>query len=66
MSRNESHAEGNRRATGKSIILIEIDGFLRDLDHVESPKHTRNGQPDLALGDDHTGTNTASVNYREQ
>jgi hypothetical protein len=53
MSWCNHNLERNRRPSRKPIILFQIDRLPGQLGHIKSPEHTRNGQPDLALGNDH-------------
>jgi len=53
-------AEGNGGAARETIVLLEIDGFVWDLLHLEGPEHARDGEPHLALSDPHTRADTAT------
>ena len=61
MSRGQADLEGHGRAPRQAIVLLEIDRLFRDLLHVESPQEAGDGEPDLALGDDHARADTAAI-----
>ena len=61
VARSDPDPKRHRRATRLAVVLPEVDRLARDLAHVECPEHARDGEPDLALGDDLPGADAAAV-----
>ena len=61
VARSDPDPEGHRRSTRLAVVLPEVDRLAGDLAHVERPEHARDGEPDLALGDDLPGAYAAAV-----
>lgn len=60
MPRLQSDSERHRRAAREPIVFAQVDRLAGDFVHVEGPQHAGDGEPDLALGDDHAGADAAA------
>ena len=61
MTRRHLDAEGHRRTTGETIVLLKINGLVGQFLHIEGPEEAGDGEEDLLFGKRDSGADAATV-----
>ena len=59
--RGHANAERDGRATRQTVVLLEVDGLLRQLLHVECPQQASDSEEDLLLSKSDTRADAAAT-----